>query len=322
MTTPTINIPQLKTDEPPFFVTPTALLLAALWGATSVATKFASDSWPPMAITAGRFVLASFFMIGWCRFEGTNIAIQRSQWRMVFITGILSALQLGTFTTGVAMSNASHGTLLINTFVFWVVLIEQYVTHGDHLSRSRWLGLIMSATGVVLILSMQQADTGSAESASLIGDCILVSSALLLASLIVYKKWAIQHIATGPLVFWQNVIAAFLLCTACAFTEQVDFVRWTWPSLTGLMYQGLVVSGFCFAMHTYLLGFISATRLSVFSFSTPLFGLVMAILIRGDQFTPWILISGICVAAGIYLVNRAPRQTAGISVKMEADLPS
>ena len=105
-------------------------------------------------------------------------------------------------------------------------------------------------------------------------------------------------------------------------TEKIDFMNWSWPSMAGLLYQGLVVSGFCFAMHTYLLGFTSATRLSVFSFTTPLFGLVMAICIRGDDFNSWILISGTCVAAGIYLVNRSPKTATDLSVKTEADQTS
>lgn len=322
MTSQTQEIPQLKTDQVPYFVTPTALFLAALWGATSVATKYAADTWPPLAITTGRFLLAALFMVGWCRFEGTRITIRRSQFSIVLITGVLSAVQLGTFTTGVSWSNASHGTLLINTFVFWVVLIEQYVTHGDHLSLKRWMGLLLSASGVLLILSAQESGTGQAEPSSLAGDLSLVISAIFLAILIVYKKWAIRSISTGPLVFWQNVIAMVLLGTMAAATEKVDFVNWEWSSMWGLLYQGLVVSGFCFAMHTYLLGFISATRLSVFSFTTPLFGLVLAILIRGDQFTPWIVISGLCVAAGIYLVNRTPKVAPEVSVRMEADLPS
>ncbi|MBT6846717.1 MAG: EamA family transporter, partial [Planctomycetaceae bacterium] len=72
----------------------------------------------------------------------------------------------------------------------------------------------------------------------------------------------------------------------------------------GLIYQGVIVGGLCFAIQTLLLNKYSASRITVFSFLTPIFGIATAATLRKDPLSPWIFLSLALVAAGIYLVNR------------------
>jgi drug/metabolite transporter (DMT)-like permease len=72
----------------------------------------------------------------------------------------------------------------------------------------------------------------------------------------------------------------------------------------GLLYQGILVAGFCFAVQAHLLKKHVASQISIFSFSTPLFGLTAAILIRSDAYSHWLLVSGGLVALGIWLIQR------------------
>ena len=86
-----------------------------------------------------------------------------------------------------------------------------------------------------------------------------------------------------------------------------DDVRAAW---WGLLYQGLAVAGLCFAIQARLLKKHSASRISVFSFATPLFGILFAVLLRGDPLSPWLFLAGVAVAAGILLVNLEDRKAA------------
>ena len=85
----------------------------------------------------------------------------------------------------------------------------------------------------------------------------------------------------------------------------LPFFDLTRPAILGLLYQGLVVGGLCFAIQATLLSKFSATKIAVFSFACPLFGVIAAVLFRGDQISLWFILSGILVAVGIYLVNAA-----------------
>jgi len=49
---------------------------------------------------------------------------------------------------------------------------------------------------------------------------------------------------------------------------------------------------------------MSAARLSVFSFLTPLFGVLAGVLVLGEPLTPIFVCGAVLVGAGIVLVNR------------------
>jgi drug/metabolite transporter (DMT)-like permease len=70
-----------------------------------------------------------------------------------------------------------------------------------------------------------------------------------------------------------------------------------------LLYSGFVVSGFCFAANAWQLRRHGASQVSVFSFTTPIFGVALGVLLRGDVLSPWLLVSGVAVAVGITMVN-------------------
>lgn len=133
---------------------------------------------------------------------------------------------------------------------------------------------------------------------------MLLFSALLLGVKFVYTKQALKAIGPTELIFWHDVVAVAQFAIAAVIWERPDFVHVDWQAWLGLAYQGLLVGGVCFALQAHLLKKHSASQIAVFSFATPLFGVALGALFRGDQLSVSLLIAGIAVAAGIYLVNR------------------
>lgn len=309
---------------PPLGVTATALsvLMVALWGGTPVAIKYSVVVLPPIAVAGIRFGLAAVFMLFWCRVTGHGLRLQKGQVLPTVVLGLLLFVQISLFHVGVQQSNSSHSTLLINTFVFWVAGIEHFITRTDRLSPLRFAGLAIAAAGVALLLSA----TGRAESTAaasltvdaptLGGDFLVMLSASLLAVKIIYTKQAVKAVEPGKLIFWHDVVGVILFTAATLLFEDPHLQTITdfsqpdaLPAIGGLLYQGLVVAGFCFAMQAYLLRRYSASQISVFAFATPLFGIVFAVLLRGDPLSPWLFAAGMLVAVGIGLVNRLPRRS-------------
>lgn len=290
------------------------LLTAALWGGTPVAIRFASESFPPVTMAGLRFVIAAGFMLIWCRFERTELRLRRDQLIWAMGLAVILFLQISAFNVGVVLSNSSHGAMLINTFVFWVVALEHLVTRTDQLTLRKLLGLVVAAAGVVLILTVDQAgsvdESVHRDNPSVTGDLVLILSAALLAIRIIYTKRALAVMETGKLIFWQDILGVWLFLGYAFAWESFRPADVAPAALWGLLYQGLVVAGFCFAMHARLLRKHSASRLAVFSFTTPLFGVLLANGLRGDRLSPWLLVSAACVAVGIYLVNTG-RQRPG-----------
>jgi drug/metabolite transporter (DMT)-like permease len=284
-----------------------ALLTAALWGGTPAAIRYSVESFPPVAIAAWRFALGALFMIVWCRIEGTSLRLRPGEFKLVAVAGGLLFVQIMLFNQGVALSNASHGAMHINTFIFWVVAIEHFITRVDRLTGPRLTGLLLAAVGVAVVLGSTPADIHSPDPPTLAGDSLLLLSGLLLGVKVVFIKQALRHVEPGKLVFWHAVVGVVLFTAYSLAFEPRPEEPPTTNAILGILYQGVIVAGLCFAIHTMLLRTHSASQISLFAFTTPLFGVTIAVLMRGDHLSPWLLLSAACVAAGIVLANRPGR---------------
>jgi drug/metabolite transporter (DMT)-like permease len=164
------------------------------------------------------------------------------------------------------------------------------------------VGLILSVTGE------PDADASSAavnrDVPTLHGDAILLASGFLLGVKFVYTKAATRRVEPGKLIFWHDVFGVVLFAAWSVAFEHTTASQFTWPAVLSLLYQGLIVAGFCFAAQAHLLRRHSASQLSVFSFATPLFGIAVSVAFRGDPVSPWLFAAGMCVAAGILIVTR------------------
>ncbi len=287
-----------------------AILTSFLWGGTPVAIKYSQDVLPPIGVAAVRFLLAAGFMVAWCGIRRVSLKLEPGQHRPALICGLLLYVQIGLFHLGLDRSSPSHGSLLINTFVLWVAGIEHFVTRTDRLNPRRLAGLLLAASGVVLVLALSGADPQGAaagfDQPSLTGDLLLLGSGFLLGVKIIYTKQAVRDVPPPRLILWHDVIGMmlFAVTSAALERERIDIGEVRIEAGLGLLYQGLVVAGFCFAVQSQLLKRHPAARLSVFAFSTPIFGVLIAWAFREAAPSPWLLVAGAAVVTGIALVNR------------------
>ncbi|MCA9119589.1 MAG: DMT family transporter [Planctomycetaceae bacterium] len=289
-----------------------ALLTVALWGANPAAVSYSVDTLPPIAVAALRFAMATVFMLFWCYVEGCGLKLHNGQRGPALIAGILLFLQIATFNVGVTMSNSSHASMMINTFVFWVVVIEHFITKADRLSSRKLIGLCVAFGGVLLLLLRSDATAvvASRDQPTLVGDAILMCSAGILAWKVIYVRYALKFVEPGKLIFWHDLVGVICFVICSASLESVKFGGFTTPAVLALIYQGVFVAGICFALQAVLLRHHSASQIAIFSFATPLFGVGTGILLRGDQMTPMLVVAAVCVAIGILLVNL--KKTVGV----------
>ncbi|MBL8851929.1 MAG: DMT family transporter [Planctomycetaceae bacterium] len=287
-----------------------SLITAALWGGTAVGSAFALDALPPIAVGGIRFALAALFMIGWCRWERSPLLLKPQQWSPSVISGVLLFFQIATFNWGQARTTSSHTSLFINTYIFWVAAYEHFITRQFRMNWRQLAGLMIAAGGVLLLVASTAAPakrTSGMDEPTLLGDAIMLLSGFILGVKVIQTKHAVRTVPPGTLTLWHDLIGVALFALYSAVFETIDPSRITPATVWSLLFVGLAVSGFCFAGQAWLLQRHSASLVSVFSFATPVFGVALAVLLRGDALSPWLLFAGACVAIGIVLVTvRSP----------------
>ncbi|TWT58401.1 putative DMT superfamily transporter inner membrane protein [Thalassoglobus neptunius] len=282
-----------------------ALMTITLWGGTAVANQVAIDVFPPLFVGVLRFGLAAIFMVFWCRIDGTPVFLTGRQLWLSSLVGVLMFVQIATFNYGTAISNASHATVLVNSYIFWVAIYEGWVRRSV---RFRWwqvFGLFLAGSGVLLLVGNANNESLSEmDQPTLWGDLILASSGFVLAIKILLVKKAVQEVPPTSMILWHDIVGTALLFVLSVFTETPTGKPITTDAVIAILYGGIAVSGACFAINAMLLQKHGASQVSVFSFGTPLVGILLAYFIRGDHLSRWLVTSGLFVAAGIYLVNR------------------
>ena len=213
-----------------------AILTSFLWGGTPVAIKYSQDVLPPIGVAAARFLLAAGFMVAWCSIQRVSLKLKPEERRPALICGLLLYAQIALFHLGLDRSSPSHGSLLINTFVLWVAGIEHFITRTDRLNTRRLGGLVLSASGVGMVLALSGADPQQAaagfDQPSMTGDLLLVGSGFLLGVKIIYTKQAVRVVPPPRLILWHDVIgmALFAVTAAALEREPVSYTHLTLPT--------------------------------------------------------------------------------------------
>ena len=275
-----------------------AVFCCALWGGNSVATKYAiaDHALPPLGGATLRFAV-SLPVVAWVCFRGgTGFGVPRRHWPLLVLNAALTAVQIATFNWGVSRSEAGRSSVFINVHplitapLAWIVL-------GEHLGTRGLVGLLTAASGVAVILARQFQGGGG-----LAGDLVVLVSAVVFGVQTVVQKLTFPQIPARTLVFAQSWIALGMVGLASLVLEGTSGYHFTEASVGGVLYQGLASSGLCFSLWLILLTRYPAGRLATISFLTPIFGLALGNLLRGEPLTPPLILGGGLVGLGIYLV--------------------
>lgn len=282
--------------------TATALLLSALWGANPVAVKVGLADAPPLRLAFLRFVLGGLVILAyawWTRHPGV-FDVRPGEWRVLIWLGVIFSIQIGTMNVGLGLTSAAHGAVLLNSYAVHTVVLAHFMIPGDRLTPAKVGGVLIAYTGIVLLFARDF----SFRSETLVGDLIVAASAVLLGERVVYMARAIQRFDPIKLLVFQSAIGSACFLLASLAWEAVTPTRYTTALATSLLYQGAVVAGFNFIVSSYLYQVYRASAIATCSLTTPLFGVLIAAAVTGDQLSPMLLLSSLMVAAGIGLTVR------------------
>jgi len=272
-----------------------------LWGGNPVAAKVALTRIPPIGLAGLRFGLAALCLGLWCGLGREPLRPSRREAPPLLVNGLLFTAQIATFHLGVFWSSASHSAVLVNAFPIFVAVFAHFMLVGDRLSASKVTGVMLGFAGVVTVFL----DRWGREPAAMVrGDVVLIVSAVILGVQNTYFKNLLARISPYKIVFSQMAI-----CLPPYFAYSLAFegllrARPNALVLGALAYQGILVGAFSFTAWAVILRRVPVSKLSVFAFSSPLWGVAFSYLFLGEPLTWMLLMGGGLVAVGIAVAAR------------------
>ncbi len=176
---------------------------------------------------------------------------------------------------------------------------------GERLSPAQWGGLALSFAGVALAIGVPQAGV---DSRMLIGDgLVMIGGILWAATTIVVKITPLLRAPAEKTLAYQLAVSIPILGLSSLLSgEHISRVPGS-IALISLAYQTFWVVGLTFLFWFMLVRTYSASKLSAFTFITPLFGVAAGYFVMRDPLTLAFCGAAVLVIAGLYLVNRPAR---------------
>ena len=292
---------EFRNEDPSGKIIVLASLIVSLMGGGALAVKIGLQGFPPLKMALFRCLLGIIAVDGIGLYYGMSMRMRFEELRRLLLIAVLYALHTITLNIGTHLTTASRATIFFYLYPFFTVLFGHFYLPSDRLSTTTVLGIFVAFSGVFLALvpNLQGLPTGY-----LIGDVIVALGSCFLGLRITLTKVFIQEIHPYRLLVWLlglNIPCFYVL--SLVFEGDTP-IEWTLQSSAGLLYQGWIVTGFCFLVLTSLLRRYKASKLVILGFLMPISGVLFSYLILGEELTLGLLAGTGLVAIGIYLVNR------------------
>ncbi len=276
------------------------LLLAmnVIWGLNLVACKVGVDEFPPVFVTALRFLTLSVMLMPWLR-------LQRGQMKMLLQATLLTGpVTFALLFLGIArVQDVSSVAIASQLGVPFSTLLSVWLL-GEHIHWRRRLGIALAFAGVVVI------SLDPRMFSSRVGLLLVAASSFTGALGLIYIK-QLRQVPALQLQAWVSLTGALLLLPLSLFLESGQ-----WEAMRTASAQAWAALAFTALMssligHTawyYLIAKYPVTNLAPITLLTPIFGVAFGVLLLGDLLTPRMILGGAITLLGVYIVVRRERK--------------
>jgi drug/metabolite transporter (DMT)-like permease len=282
------------------------LVIAVLWGSYPATAKLALEDFPPSFLAAVRCTLASVFLVTLLlRSEPDSLRLITPSALRAFLVLALAGIWGSTQITylGLYFTTASNAALL-QTATPVVVAIAARLYLGERLTPGQWLGVAVSATGVLLVITEGRL-TAIRPGDLRVGDFITLVSLSGWSVYTVYGKRVLARYSPALATTGAYVVGTLLIIVTAAVTAPV----FPAPRLGSaaawavVVYQGLVgaVAHVWWYRAVHVVG---PSRAAIFMNLQPVVGVLLATLLLAEEIGPWHIIGGALVLTGVALTTR------------------
>jgi len=292
--------------------------LCAIWGLQQVAIKSTNAAVPPVFQAGLRSAIASILVWAWTRSRGTPLFRDDGTLGAGLLAGVLFAAEFICIFLGLTLTSASRMAVFLYTAPCFTALGLHWFVDGERMRRIQWLGIIVAFAGIALAFADGFLPAGAAGGAThgstlagAAGDALgVLGGVAWAATTVVVRGTRLAHTSASKTLFYQLAVSAVVLLALALGLGQAHVETVTPLALASLAYQAVIVAFVSYLLWFWLLTRYIASRLSVFSFLTPIFGVTFGVLLLGESFSARFLAAALLVLAGIALVNAPARRRA------------
>ena len=273
------------------------ILLAAIWGASFLFMRIGSPEFGPILFMALRTSIAGLFLLPIVFFKHQQHLFS-NHWGKIFI-GSLFNTAIPFVLFGYATLSLSAGiTATLNATTPMFAAIIAFIWFKDRLNITSIIGLFVGFFGVYLLM-FDKITSGNS-------PVILPTLAIMLATLCYaiganFTKRYLGAIKPLVLASGTQITASIILIPFAVFYLPHHFPHTS--AISAVILLGVLCTGIAYVIFFRLIANLGPTKAVSVTYLIPIFGLFWGHIFLKEQITPWIIVGGCFILAGVGLTT-------------------
>lgn len=269
-------------------------------GLQQVTLKLAADDISPLMQMALRSGLAALLVLPFIQLPKGVSLLNGADLKSGMILGFLFAAEFLLVAEALRYTSASHTVMLLYTSPIFTALGLHFKFIDERLSKVQWLGIFIAFIGVVICF---MGPTHSAMPNMLWGDFLALMAGIFWSLTTIYLRLSRLAQAHPTQTLFYQLVGGFILLLPIAYLSGQAQVHWTLMAWSSLAFQTIIVSFLSLMIWFWLLRHYLASRIGVFSFLTPIFGMLFGVWFLGEQLENNFILGTAFVMLGIGVVS-------------------
>jgi len=279
----------------------TITLLTLLWGLNYPIIKYSTHGFSPVFTATLRSVVASICGVVYCVKIGGKLFHRDVMLLHGAMVGILFGLEFVCIYLGMLYTDAARSVVFIYLSPFIVALGAHFFLRGDRLTFMKISGLALAFAGILVVFCGRP---GTAKPTMVIGDVLEIAGAFFWGATTLYiKRFMAEKVHPINTFLYQLFFSIPILLIMSFILEPSWIYGVDVYILASLFYQSVIIASISYFIWFKLIHQYSVSRLSAFTFFTPVFGVLFGILFLSEELTVSLLVGLPLVSIGIIFVN-------------------
>ena len=271
-----------------------------IWGTTFLAIRIAVEELPPLFAAAARFFIAGILLYGFMRLRGEAAPTAR-QWRNLGIVALfLFVAEYAPLFWAEKSVPSGVVSVLAATIPILTLIAEALILREKHLKPGTIVATLIGFSGVVILLLR-----GADRTFGLVPCIAVLAGSICWAVGSVFNR-SLDLPKSRPVTAGATMMlgGVGLFALSAGFGEMHPFPHVSIRALWALLYLIVFGSLVAFTAFVWLIGHMSASRVSSYAYVNPIIAVAIGHFWAGEPITPRILAGTALVLVSVFLILR------------------
>ncbi len=277
------------------------LLAMIFWGTSFIATKVALEELTPLMIIFFRLVFAIVLLSVIAIYTKRDFSLKLKSHGWIILLALIASFHLWIQVTGLQYTTAVNTGWIIGTAPVFMAILG-FIFFKEKLTVLKISGILIAFAGLLLLIT--NGDISKLNFLTHKGDFFILASAFTWSVYsMVNKKITINYSPLMTILFLFLMMAIIIGPFTINNQYLEAIIHLSFKGWSAVLFLGIFCSGVSYVLWSQALSEMEATKTGAFLYFEPFVTVLSAWVLLNENITSMIIISGLIIMFGVYLVN-------------------